>query len=267
MEKKDLMLYHNDQFGDVRVIDRDGEPWFVAADVCRALEIRNSRDAMSRLDDDEKGVASTDTLGGMQEMSVVNEPGLYALVLGSRKPDAKAFKRWITHEVIPSIRKHGMYAMDNLLNNPELFFATVDKLREERQKRIMLEGKVTEQKERIAIQKQQIAEYEPKATYYDAVLASKDAVSVSVIAKDYGWNAAKLNKFLHAQGIQFKQGETWLLYEKYANLGYTKTRTFTYTKSDGEQGSNVLTKWTQKGRLFIYDLLKKNGYLPIMEME
>lgn len=102
---------------------KDGEPWFVAADVCRALEISNSRDAMSRLDADEKGVALTDTLGGKQEMSIVNEPGLYTLVLGSRKQEAKAFKRWITHEVIPTIRKHGAYMtpekVEEVLMNPD----------------------------------------------------------------------------------------------------------------------------------------------------
>lgn len=110
----ELKAFNNEQFGEIRTIDRDGQPWFVAADVCRALEIANSRDAVSRLDDDEKGVVSTDTLGGMQEMSIVNEPGLYALVLGSRKPEARAFKRWITHEVIPAIRSTGGYSMKDL---------------------------------------------------------------------------------------------------------------------------------------------------------
>ncbi len=105
----ELQLFRSQEFGDVRGIEKDGEPWFVAADVCRALELGNSRQALARLDDDEKGVILMDTPGGKQEMSIVNEPGLYTLVLGSRKPEAKAFKRWITHEVIPSIRKSGGY--------------------------------------------------------------------------------------------------------------------------------------------------------------
>lgn len=103
----DITIFENEQFGFVRTITREGEPWFVAADVCRALEISNNRDALSRLDDDEKGVALTDTPGGEQELLIINEPGLYTLVLGSRKPEARAFKRWITHEVIPAIRKYG----------------------------------------------------------------------------------------------------------------------------------------------------------------
>lgn len=111
-ETHDLVkTFQNERFGAVRVVECNGEPWFVASDVCKALSIINSRDAIARLDDDEKGVVSTDTPGGMQNMTVTNEPGLYTLVLGSRKPEAKAFKRWITHEVIPSIRKTGSYSV------------------------------------------------------------------------------------------------------------------------------------------------------------
>ena len=105
----ELQVFNSSEFGNVRVVQVDGEPWFVAADVCRALEISNSRDAVARLDDDEKGVGSTDTLGGKQGMQIINEPGLYTLVLGSRKPEAKTFKRWVTHEVLPTIRKTGSY--------------------------------------------------------------------------------------------------------------------------------------------------------------
>ena len=105
----ELQVFNSSEFGNVRVVQVDGEPWFVAADVCRALEISNSRDAVARLDDDEKGVGSTDTLGGKQGMQIINEPGLYTLVLGSRKPEAKTFKRWVTHEVLPAIRKTGSY--------------------------------------------------------------------------------------------------------------------------------------------------------------
>lgn len=107
----EIQVFNNSQFGDVRSINMNGEPWFVAADVCRALDVGNSRQALTRLDEDEKGVISTDTPGGKQEMAIVNEPGLYALVLGSRKPEAKAFKRWITHDIIPAIRKTGSYTV------------------------------------------------------------------------------------------------------------------------------------------------------------
>ncbi|MCM3294247.1 Bro-N domain-containing protein, partial [Paenibacillus sp. MER 180] len=102
---------------DIRVVTKDGQPWWVAKDVCEVLEIKNNRDALARLDEDEKGVDSTDTLGGAQQVQVVNEPGLYSLILGSRKPEAKQFKRWITHEVIPTIRKTGAYSVPTLTPN------------------------------------------------------------------------------------------------------------------------------------------------------
>lgn len=111
----EMQIFEKPEFGQIRTTVVDGDPWFVAVDVCRALEVGNSRQAVARLDDDEKGVISTDTLGGRQDVSIINEPGLYTLVLGSRKPEAKAFKRWITHEVLPSIRKTGAYATDSRL--------------------------------------------------------------------------------------------------------------------------------------------------------
>lgn len=123
---------------------KDGEPWFVAADVCRALGIGNSRDATARLDSDEKGVVLTDTLGGQQKLGIVNEPGLYTLVLGSRKPQAKEFKRWITHEVIPSIRKHGAYAteatIDKIIDNPDFGIHLLQQLKAERAQKKVLEA-------------------------------------------------------------------------------------------------------------------------------
>ena len=128
----EITFFENEQFGTIRTLSVDGEPWFVAADVCRALDIKNSRDAIARLDDDEKGVALTDTLGGKQEMSTVNESGLYALVLGSRKPEAKQFKRWITHEVIPAIRRTGAYSVKPM-SQLEIVRYSLDKLIEQEQ--------------------------------------------------------------------------------------------------------------------------------------
>ena len=130
----------------MRVVERDGEPWFVAADVCKALEIANNRDALTRIDDDEKGVALADTLGGKQEVTIVNEPGLYSLVLGSRKPEAKVFKRWVTHEVIPSIRKHGAYltpeALERAMTDPDFTIGLLTALKSERESRKIAETKV-----------------------------------------------------------------------------------------------------------------------------
>lgn len=254
----DLTTFKNDNFGEVRTVMRDGEPWFVAADVCRSLEIGNPAMAMGRLEEDEKGISSIDTLGGKQNLTIVNEPGLYTLVLGSRKPEAKAFKRWITHEVVPTIRKHGLYATDELIANPDIAIAAFTALKEEREKRKALETTV-------AVQSQQLAEAAPKVSYYDLILNCKDLISVSKIAKDYGMSAIKMNETLRDLGIQYRQGNVWLLYQKYASQGYTSTKTHEYIGSDGANHAKTATYWTQKGRLFIYNKLKENGIVPMIE--
>ena len=116
----------------------------------------------------------------------------------------------------------------------------------------------------IAIQSQQITEMKPKVTYYDVVLNCPDVVTISVVAKDYGWSARRMNEFLHQQGIQFKQSDVWLLYQKYAECGYTCTKTISY-EDNGVTHVRPHTYWTQKGRLFLYDVLKNNGVLPMVE--
>jgi anti-repressor protein len=244
----------------VRTVMKDGSPWWVLRDVCSVLEIGNSRDVMARLDSDEKGVDIIDTPGGKQEVSIINESGLYSVILVSRKPEAKKFKRWVTHEVLPSIRRHGLYATDELLANPDFLIKALQELKAERVKNLELTTT-------ISIQEQQIAEMKPKASYYDVVLNCKDAVSITTIAKDYGKSGRWFNEYLHSLGVQFRQGKIWLLYQKYAQHGYTTTKTHTYPGKDGTIHSKVHTYWTQKGRLFIYELLKDHGILPLIEQE
>lgn len=256
-----LQIFKNPDFGDVRTIIRDGEPWFVAADVCRALDVDST--ATRRLDEDEISAlrltqTSSNGVSQEREVNIVNEPGLYSLVLGSRKPEAKAFKRWVTHDVIPAIRRHGMYAINDIIANPDLGIAALQALKDEREKRQALESTV-------AVQSQQIAELTPKASYYDIVLNCKDLLSISKIAKDYGKSAIWLNDKLAELKVQYKQGGVWLLYQRYAEKGYTSTKTHTYPANDGSIHAKVLTMWSQKGRLFIYELLKAHGILPIIE--
>lgn len=266
-----IKVFENAEFGSVRTVTINGEPWFVASDVCKALGIANNRDAVARLDEDEKGVALTDTLGGVQNLTTVNEPGLYALVLSSRKPEAKAFKRWITHEVIPDIRQYGMYAtndfLDKALGNPDNWIRMLTEYSAVKKENETLKLKTVEQKEVIESQNNQITLMKPKASYYDLVLQTKNAVNITTIAKDYGLSAVTLNKKLHDYGVQYKQGGTWLLYQQYADMGYTKTRTGVYTNKAGEEYALVHTQWTQKGRMFIYEILKEHGILPKMEEE
>ena len=256
----ELKIFENEQFGTIRTVGIDNTPYFVGKDVAEVLGYSNPRDALAkRVDDEDKGVANCDTLGGKQQLTVINESGLYSLILSSKLPKAKEFKRWVTSEVLPAIRKHGVYAVDEVLENPDMLISALQALKEEKAKAKRLT-------ETLAVQEQQIAELQPKASYYDVVLNCKDLVSVTEIAKDYGKSAKWLNEKLHELGIQFKQGgKTWLLYQKYAEKGYTSTKTQTYNGNDGEVHTKVHTYWTQKGRLYIYDCLKAENILPVME--
>jgi prophage antirepressor-like protein len=247
----------------VRTVNLNGEIWWVLKDVCEVLELSNPSRVAERLDDDEvKKIDPNSELGlgnpGNVPINIINESGLYEVILRSDKPEAKKFKHWITHEVLPTIRKHGVYAKDELLENPDLFIEALQNLKAEK-------AKTKELQATVSIQEQQISELRPKASYYDLILNCRDAVAASTIAKDYGKSAYWLNERLHELGIQFKQGDIWLLYQKHAGNGYTCTKTHNYPAENGEIHSKVHTYWTQKGRIFIYDLLKDNGDLPLIE--
>ena len=257
----DLRIWNYNNSAEVRTVMIDNEPWFVLVDVCKILEIARGSKVAERLEEDEvRQTSLTDSLGRQQNTTVINESGLYSVILRSDKPQAKPFRKWVTAEVLPSIRKHGLYATEELLNNPDFMIQDFTALKEEREKRKLLETET-------ALQKQQIAELQPKASYYDVVLNCKDLISTTEIAKDYGKSAVWLNKQLHEMGVQFKQGKIWLLYQKYAEKGYTSTKTHTYPADDGEVHTKVHTYWTQKGRLFIYELLKSEEILPLIEQE
>lgn len=234
------------------------EPLFVAKDVAEWIEydVSSVNKMLDKIDEDEKLVGTLFRSGQNREAWFLTENGLYEVLMQSRKPLAKEFKKKVK-EILKSIRKHGLYAIDDLLENPDMAIAALQKLKEERQLRLKAQ-------EEVAQKNQIIQELQPKATYYDLVLQNKSLVAISVIAKDYGMSAKKLNKILHELKIQFKQGETWLLYQKYAGKGYTQSKTHTI---DADY-SKMHTYWTQKGRLFLYDLLKnKKGILPLIEQK
>lgn len=193
-------------------------------------------------------------------MTIINESGVYSLVFSSRLPTAKAFKRWVTSEVLPAIRQHGVYAMDHLLENPDALIQALTAYKEER-------NRARELAQINAAQQQQLAELRPKATYFDLVLQCRELVSTSTIAKDYGWSANRMNQWLHEHGIQYKQGNIWLLYQAYAPMGYTSTKTFNIPDGNGVLHNRVHTYWTQKGRLFIYRLMTEEGNYPLIEKE
>lgn len=253
----ELQVFNSTEFGSVRTTMVNGEVMFVGKDVANILGYSNPLKAIrEHVDEEDKGVNETVTPGGTQNLIVINESGLYSLILSSKMPKAKAFKRWVTAEVLPAIRKHGMYAIDEILENPDLAIAALMQLKEEREKRKQFECLTL-------AQQQQIAEMQPKASYYDLILQNTNTVPITQIAKDYGMSGRKFNELLHGLGIQYKLRKTWILYQHYAECGYTQSRTYAVN----ENRSVMHTYWTQKGRLFLYDLLKNEGTYPLIEQE
>ena len=259
----ELQIFNNPEFGSVRAITKDNEPWFVASDVAKALGYRMASDMTRRIDEEDKGYTKVRTPGGEQEMSIINESGLYAGVFCSSLDSAKSFKHWVTSEVLPSIRKNGGYIANQEQMTPEQIVANA----------LIVAQNIISQKDRqieeleTSVQQMDsvISEMTPKVDYADRILSSKDCMTVSQIAQDYGVSAKRFNKILHSAGIQRKVGDQWILYAEYQGKGYVRNKTCEYTKSNGETGTKMLTVWTQKGRMLIYEKLKQIGVFPEME--
>ncbi|OWW65185.1 phage antirepressor KilAC domain-containing protein [Enterococcus hirae 57-03-H11] len=179
----------------------------------------------------------------------ISEPMVYKLAFKANNALAEKFQDWLAVEVLPQIRKHGMYATDELLNNPDLLIEVATKLKEERTLRLVAEQKV--------------AEMQPKVNYHDIILANKSVTPISFIAKNYGMSAIQMNKLLHDFGIQYRQGKAWLLYAKYQNEGYTHIE---MVPVQGTDNLKPIMKWTQKGHLFLYNFLKEHDILPNIEL-
>lgn len=205
----ELQIFQNAEFGSVRSTMINGESFFVGKDVAEILGYADPNKAIAmHVDEEDKLNDKTASSLGQRGGWLINESGLYSLILSSKLPAAKRFKRWVTSEVLPAIRRHGLYAVDDMLNNPDALIEALQAYKTERMQRIALEAE-------NAVQKQQFIEMQPKASYYDVVLNSPDLVSITEISKDYGWSAQKMNEYLHRQGIQFKQGgRIWILYQK-----------------------------------------------------
>lgn len=228
---KDIQIFNNEQFGQVRVITKDGEPWFVGKDVAGVLGYSDTNKAISmHVDIEDKLNDKMESRLGQRGGWLINESGLYSLIMSSKLPSAKKFKKWVTSDVLPSIRKHGMYATDELINNPDLLIAAATKIKEERQARLEAEK------------------------LRDKLIHQNKLYTTSEIAKELGLKSAtKLNGLLAEKKIQYKQNKTWLLYSKYADCGYVSI------KQDILDSGHIIydRKWTGKGRDFILNLFKE----------
>ncbi|HIV63014.1 MAG TPA: phage antirepressor KilAC domain-containing protein [Candidatus Butyricicoccus avistercoris] len=260
----ELKIFENPEFGEIRTVEVNGEPWFVGKDVAKVLGYIDTSDALKKhIDEEDKLSRCFADSGQSRKMYIINESGLYSLILSSKLPTAKAFKRWVTSEVLPAIRRTGGYIPTTpQMSEQEIMAKAVQismaTIAQQKDAILALES-------RNAIQEQIIHEMQPKADYTDMILQSKSVVNINQIAKDYGMTAQEMNKILHEIGIQYKQGGQWLLYKKYHSNGYTHSETFNITHKDGTPDVVMNTKWTQKGRLFLYEKLKEYGYLPMIE--
>lgn len=251
---KDLKIFENNEFGEIRTITIEGVPYFVGNDIARSLGYRKPTNAINQHC---KGTLKQGILtnGGNQQMNVIPESDLYRLVVNSELPEAEKFEKWIFEEVLPTIRKHGAYmtpeTIEKTLTDPDFIIQLATQLKEEQ----------------IINQKQQqiIGELKPRADYTDRILKNKGLVTITQIAKDYGMSGQEMNNLLHELKVQYKQSGQWLLYKDHQGKGYTHSETIPIIRSNGMEDIKMNTKWTQKGRLFLYELLKENNVLPDIE--
>ena len=235
---------------EVRTIQNDGEPWFVLKDVCNVLHIGNSRDVVARLDQDEKGVGQIDTLGGKQEMTIINESGLYNVILRSDKPEAKPFRKWVTSEVLPTIRRHGMYAtpdtVEKMLADPDTTIKLLETIKQERAARMALEAKAEADK--------------PKVLFADAVSASHTSILVGDLAKLLRQNGVEIGQnrlfsFLREKGYLCSHGERYNLpTQRSMDRGWFQVKETTINQPDGSIRITRTVKVTGKGQQYFINL-------------
>ena len=254
----ELTVFENKDFGSIRIVQIEGQPWFVGKDVAETLGYAKPENAIANHVDNEDKTSTLIQGSGSNYKSksiIINESGLYSLILSSKLPSAKKFKHWVTSEVLPAVRQTGAYmtaeTIEKVLYNPDTIISIAQQL-----KALKLE---------VSQKNQLIGELKPKANYVDIILDNKGLVTITQIAKDYGMSGRRMNKLLYEFGVQYKQSGQWLLYSKYHDKGYTHSKTIDIVRGDGVPDVVMETKWTQKGRLFIYDLLKDNGIFPIIE--
>lgn len=237
----------NYENSEIRTVEKDGDPWWVLADVCKVLEISNSRNVSSRLETDEKGVTLVDTLGGTQQMTVINESGLYAVILRSDKPQAKPFRKWVTNEVLPSIRKHGAYMTDQTLEqaltSPDFLIQLATQLKEEKEQRKQLEVKVEHDR--------------PKVLFAESVSASKTSILVGELAKILKQNGVdtgqtRLFAWMRENGYLIKR--RWNDYnmptQRAMEMKLFEVKETSVTHSDGHISVNKTPKVTGKGQVY-----------------
>ena len=257
----EIQIFKNDRFGEVRTMVINDEPWFVGKDVASVLGYERANNAIrSHVEEEDKLMHQISASGQRRQMTIINESGLYALILSSKLPQAKEFKRWVTSEVLPSIRRNGAYLTDDALahfaEDPDYGIKLLNTLKRERTERLAL------MKENVTLSLEN-ERMKPMADYCAKILACTDTVTVTQIAQDYGMTAQDFNEMLADMKIQYRCGRQWILYSGYKQQGFVQSATTTYTRYDGTKGVRVSSRWTQLGRIFLYERLKAVGISPV----
>lgn len=243
-----LQIFQNPEFGTVRTVEIDGEAWLVGKDVAQALGYSNTRDALAkRVDPEDKGVANCDTLGGSQAVTIINESGLYSLVLSSKLPTARKFRHWVTSEVLPSIRRHGLYAADELLNNPDLMIQAMEALKAERAKNLQLSEKVRQDA--------------PKVLFAESVEASNHSILIFDLAKILRQNGVQIGgnrlfEWMRENSYLIKRkGSDWNMpTQRSMEMGLFEIKESSHIHSDGHVSITKTPKVTGKGQTYFINL-------------
>lgn len=267
-----VKVFKNEQFGSIRIMEHEDSVWFVGKDIAIILGYSNPSKAVStHVDEDDKRfimakIADSQNGNvpvGQTKTALINESGLYSLILSSKLPKAKEFKHWVTSEVLPSIRKHGVYMtperLTESLQNPDSLITILETLKTEQDKNKALTETVT-------AQEKELAEIKPKSEYCDRILSTPDLLNITEIAKDYGLSAKLMNVILHELKVIYYQHNTWLVYQRFIREGFAKNNTIEYLDKRGNLRASQALQWTQKGRLYIYNILRANGIYPLEEI-
>ncbi len=254
----EIQIFKNGEFGEVRTLVVNNEPMFVGSNVATILGYSNPQKAIrDHVDEDDKLTERIVLSGQNREVIIINESGLYSLILSSKLPSAKKFKHWVTSEVLPAIRKTGGYMVSKQDDTPELIMARALQVAQDTINRHKQQLELAN--ERIALQDTQLKQQAPKVKYVDNVLQSVNTYTTTQMSKELGLREAKqLYNDLKEHGYMFKQSGQWLLTAKYSEKGYTKSRTYQFTRNDGSIGTSSTTVWTEKGRHWLHELQSNN---------
>ena len=266
----EVQIFKSEQFGEIRIAGTSENPMFCLADVCRVLELRTDG-VKARLKDGYNLIGVTDRLGREQQATFINEKNLYKVIMRSDKPQAEPFQDWVCGEVLPEIRKNGGYINANGMSDDEIMAKALEIAHKTIERKALENKELKKENVRLENENVQLAienqELRHDKNYLDLIMRSKALLTISQIAQDYGMSGKAMNKQLAAMGIQYSCNGQWILYARYKDCGYVSSRSIDITRADGRPDVVLHTEWTQAGRKFLYEELKKQGIIPMLERD